>query len=224
MSVIQSIISLHPLIKAVPDGAVGVVLLPNGDLRGPQGEQGPAGAAGAAGPPGPAGADGATGPQGPQGPPGSGSVNPTDTYIPYNNAGTFDDSPLSTPDAVNLVMAGRLQGLALDSPNFGPQNGFGFDTGFADFPVIRYNSVDVVLVGSAVALNYLTGGRVVIAETGSNNLVTQESGLFIQWGTGDPNGAVTANVGALFLRTDGGAGSVLYVKETGSGNTGWAPK
>lgn len=41
------------------------------------------------------------------------------------------------------------------------------------------------------------------------------------WGTGSPEGAVTATVGALFMRTDGGVGSVLYVKEAGSGNTGW---
>jgi hypothetical protein len=26
----------------------------------------------------------------------------------------------------------------------------------------------------------------------------------------------------LFLRTDGGAATTLYVKETGSGNTGWS--
>lgn len=36
-----------------------------------------------------------------------------------------------------------------------------------------------------------------------------------------PEGASTAIVGSVFVRTDGGAGTVLYVKETGSGNTGW---
>jgi hypothetical protein len=43
-------------------------------------------------------------------------------------------------------------------------------------------------------------------------------------GTGTPEGAVTAPVGSLFTRTDGGAATTLYVKETGSGNTGWAAK
>lgn len=43
-------------------------------------------------------------------------------------------------------------------------------------------------------------------------------------GTGSPEGAVTAAVGTLYLRTDGGAGTSLYVKESGSGNTGWAAK
>jgi hypothetical protein len=40
-------------------------------------------------------------------------------------------------------------------------------------------------------------------------------------GTGSPEGAVTANTGSLYLRMDGGAGTTIYVKETGTGNTGW---
>lgn len=43
-------------------------------------------------------------------------------------------------------------------------------------------------------------------------------------GTATPEGAVTGGVGSLFLRTDGGAGTVLYVKESGTGNTGWVAK
>lgn len=42
--------------------------------------------------------------------------------------------------------------------------------------------------------------------------------------TGDPEGSVTAGVGSLFLRQDGGAGTTLYVKESGTGNTGWVAK
>lgn len=43
-------------------------------------------------------------------------------------------------------------------------------------------------------------------------------------GTGTPEGAVTAPVGSLFSRTNGGAGTSFYVKESGSGNTGWVAK
>ena len=49
-------------------------------------------------------------------------------------------------------------------------------------------------------------------------------GQIIKTGTGSPGGAVAAPVGSLFLRTDGGAGTVLYVKESGTGNTGWVAK
>jgi len=43
----------------------------------------------------------------------------------------------------------------------------------------------------------------------------------IATGTGAPENAVTAPVGSLWLRTDGGTTTTLYVKESGSGNTGW---
>ena len=43
-------------------------------------------------------------------------------------------------------------------------------------------------------------------------------------GQGAPEGRVTAVVGTLYLRSDGAAGSTLYVKETGDDATGWAAK
>lgn len=43
-------------------------------------------------------------------------------------------------------------------------------------------------------------------------------------GSGSPESSVTAPVGSLYLRTDGGAGTTLYVKESGTGNTGWVGK
>jgi len=43
-------------------------------------------------------------------------------------------------------------------------------------------------------------------------------------GSGTPEGAVTAVVGSTFNRTDGGAGTSFYVKEVGSGATGWVGK
>jgi hypothetical protein len=42
-----------------------------------------------------------------------------------------------------------------------------------------------------------------------------------QSGTGTPEGVVTAIVGSTYRRKDGGASTSFYVKETGSGNTGW---
>jgi hypothetical protein len=43
-------------------------------------------------------------------------------------------------------------------------------------------------------------------------------------GNGTPEGAVAAPVGSLYLRMDGGATTTLYVKESGTGNTGWVAK
>lgn len=43
-------------------------------------------------------------------------------------------------------------------------------------------------------------------------------------GTGSPENVIAATVGSLYSRIDGGAGTTLYVKETGTGNTGWVAK
>lgn len=43
-------------------------------------------------------------------------------------------------------------------------------------------------------------------------------------GAGSPEGVVTAGVGTLYRRTDGGANTTLYVKESGSGSSGWIAK
>ena len=44
-------------------------------------------------------------------------------------------------------------------------------------------------------------------------------------GTGSPAGVVVADVGTLYRRLDGGASTVLYVKESGSGTSaGWVAK
>lgn len=40
-------------------------------------------------------------------------------------------------------------------------------------------------------------------------------------GAGSPEDAVAAPVGSRYVRTDGGAGTTLYLKESGTGTTGW---
>ncbi len=53
---------------------------------------------------------------------------------------------------------------------------------------------------------------------------TQVTVAPIHSGTGTPEGVVTAGIGSIFLRSDGGAATTFYVKETGTGNTGWVGK
>jgi len=43
-------------------------------------------------------------------------------------------------------------------------------------------------------------------------------------GSGTPEGAVTAGIGSIYMRTNGGAGTAVYIKESGVGNTGWVGK
>jgi hypothetical protein len=60
--------------------------------------------------------------------------------------------------------------------------------------------------------------------THSANLRVGASGVLWTSDVGSPEGVVTASRGALYTRTDGGAGTTLYVKESGTGNTGWVAK
>jgi hypothetical protein len=50
------------------------------------------------------------------------------------------------------------------------------------------------------------------------------SSLYSRYGTGSPEGVVTAPIGAFYSCTNGGAGTSFYVKESGTGNTGWTAK
>jgi hypothetical protein len=58
----------------------------------------------------------------------------------------------------------------------------------------------------------------------SANYVDRANNIIDSYGTGTPEAAVTAGVGSTFHRTDGGAGTSLYVKESGTGNVGWVGK
>jgi hypothetical protein len=43
-------------------------------------------------------------------------------------------------------------------------------------------------------------------------------------GAGSPEGVITAAVGSIYTRTDGSTSTTLYVKTSGTGNTGWTAK
>lgn len=80
-----------------------------------------------------------------------------------------------------------------------------------------------------VAVNAGTG-PIGSFNTISSNTITAASQFALgagptwQAGTGSPEGVYTAPVGSIFSRTNGGAGTSLYVKESGTGNTGWVAK
>lgn len=83
--------------------------------------------------------------------------------------------------------------------------------------------------GTAAGVGGSGGGLVGTGGAGGavdihTSAATSASVSSILTGSGTPEGAVVAPVGTLFLRTDGGASTTLYVKESGSGNTGWVGK
>jgi len=73
---------------------------------------------------------------------------------------------------------------------------------------------------------YLTANAIFMRKTDLTNsglklFLGGTSDASIQAGTGSPQSVVTANPGSMFLRQDGGAGTTLYIKESGTGTSGW---
>jgi len=69
--------------------------------------------------------------------------------------------------------------------------------------------------------NSATGDRANQFSIGSSVTSMLMNGRLYATGSGSPEAAVTANVGSIYQRTDGSAGTSFYIKESGTGNTGW---
>jgi parallel beta-helix repeat protein len=102
---------------------------------------------------------------------------------------------------------GGNPGLVIESNFLSGNAGAGLSmTGVTPAFLVKRGNVESASVGSA--LNYdqdVSGGR-------------------MYSGTGSPNEVVEAPIGSMFRRTDGGAATVLYVKESGTGKSGWVAK
>lgn len=69
-----------------------------------------------------------------------------------------------------------------------------------------------------VAMSNTTGANFTFGTLG------QTTGLNIYSGFNSPEGVITAPIGSIYLNLNGGAGTTLFVKQTGSGSTGWVGK
>lgn len=76
---------------------------------------------------------------------------------------------------------------------------------------------------SLVRIDGGNNGNINLVPAGSGSIIVEATAK-LKAGSGTPEGNVTAPVGSIYLRTNGGAGTTFYVKESGSGNTGWVGK
>lgn len=84
------------------------------------------------------------------------------------------------------------------------------------------NKADIHLYGANMTKVHVR--NVDLTETTMLHSSSAPGGDYELVGNGDPGGVVTAGVGSQFRRKDGGAGTTLYQKESGTGNTGWVAK
>jgi hypothetical protein len=84
--------------------------------------------------------------------------------------------------------------------------------------------------GKAIQISQAGAGVIQFITNGTERVRVNDAGLLMataqKWivVTGTPEGVVTAPIGSLATRTDGGPATTLYIKESGSGNTGWVAK
>jgi hypothetical protein len=85
----------------------------------------------------------------------------------------------------------------------------------ASFPGLR---------NTGAQLDVVTASNSAWADIAAAQFKQSDNGISWSSGTGSPEGVKTAPVGSLYSRTDGGASTTLYVKQSGTGNTGWVAK
>lgn len=156
--------------------------------------------------------------------------------------------------AVDDLRGGKINGYfeAVVGPVFASFNNIGVSrgldlgsfyiencTGVAGYAINLQNVSHSRVAPNAIypgALNANLGGvdnRGTLAHTNEvspNQYIESGTGLGVlggpveMAGPGSPAGVVSAYPGSRWYRTDGGAGTTLYVKETGTGTAGWAAK
>jgi len=127
---------------------------------------------------------------------------PDDTYLAILNLGDANEVLHATTPKTVLDAAGNASLLALSQDtieflgvcNIDVAAGIVMDTG------IDFES-DLIVTSSLVA--------------------QADEAVGVLFTTGDPEGSLTAGIGALALRLDGSTGTTAYFKEAGVGNTGW---
>lgn len=66
-----------------------------------------------------------------------------------------------------------------------------------------------------------SGRPIDIVYTWNEDITRQVNANTVLSGSGSPESVIAANPLTLYMDTAGTAGSILYIKKTGTGNTGW---
>lgn len=101
-----------------------------------------------------------------------------------------------------------------------------FRTAIGSLPYGNIIRIEVFIANRYVATIYGSDGAVALAQcNGYPGFCTGwKQYLQVVKGTGSPEGNVTGNVGDIYINTSGGANTTLYIKTSGTGNTGWTAK
>lgn len=135
-----------------------------------------------------------------------------DVLLNFKNSGTATSSGIGITTPTGPLKAGMTYSITGDFWNF------------------VVNSVSVLRMFStvvrAVTDNAITLGGSAFRFVATYSVQFRPGAGAVIWtsGAGTPEGSVTAPIGSLYTRSDGGAVTTLYIKESGAGNTGWVAK
>jgi hypothetical protein len=144
----------------------------------------------------------------------------------------FNGNTITTPpiNSINFA-AGSAKGVTIIGNNFNNWSGTPIANNFVVTDLVSLgnswdNSDTVDIINNMPANSFLQRrasyeiraiGGITIGPSASGNP------MYLA-GNGSPEGILSAPVGSRYARKDGGAGTSFYVKETGTGNTGWVAK
>lgn len=136
-------------------------------------------------------------------------------------------------DAMTLVMGFRNNHGGASQGEFHPATWFLLKNDDLDV-VHTYEIVSIMRQGEtyqlgiesqteAVVQVVLTAPELIVIEEYGDTITTYRDRT-TTWGVGTPEGVVTATIGSLYYRIDGGTSTTLYVKTSGTSSTGWTAK
>jgi hypothetical protein len=111
-----------------------------------------------------------------------------------------------------IYVTGDITGTVSQYP-YGPMQADGTWLHGIDHTRAVYTDTNATTLLAGQGVAWLTG------TTGTPTNICRDTA-----GSGSPEGVVTANKGSTYRRFDGGAATCFYVKESGTGNTGWVAK
>jgi hypothetical protein len=137
----------------------------------------------------------------------------------------FGQNDMLIPGAtLTIDNAKSLYFQQVTTPNtVGAGMGMTISDNFSIGNTVPDKAIQIVQSGSSGWIQLLIGGSEKMRVT-SQGAFLGGTTAFDSQGSGSPEGAVTAPVGSTYRRTNGGASTTFYVKESGSGNTGWVAK
>lgn len=146
-----------------------------------------------------------------------------------NGVGTSNAFTISANEAASQTTGAYIQMWGSTSVNTGAivlgSSFGGYRLDSSSFRPLGTNVRDLGSSAQAWKDGYFTGtvNTDTISELTASAGVSV-NGMEVHNGSGTPESVVSAPVGSIYTRTDGGTGTTLYVKESGTGNTGWAAK